>query len=150
MNDLERARRSADEMLRNDTSSKALGIDVEISAAGSAVATMFVRDDMVNGFDVCHGGLVFTLADTAFAFACNAYNLETVSASASIEWLRPSHRGDTLTAQASEERRDGRHGFYTVVVNNQDGKLVALFHGHSISRGGPIFDEAQKPDEESD
>lgn len=145
MNDLERARMCADKMFQKDRSSKALGIDVDIPVAGTAVATMRVRDDMLNGFDVCHGGLVFTLADTAFAFACNAYNVETLGASASIEWLRPSRRGDTLTAIAEEERRDGRHGFYAIIVANQKDELVAVFHGHCISRGEPIFDESSEP-----
>lgn len=127
-------------MLRKDASSKALGITIEIAAAGSAIAAMTVRDDMVNGFDVCHGGLVFALADTAFAFACNAYNDETLSIEASINWRKTAHRGDQLCAVAREDRREGCHGFYSVIVTNQDDALVAEFHGHSISRGRPLFD----------
>lgn len=143
MDELERARASAAAMMAQDAASKMLGIEVEIPAPGQAIATMTVRDDMVNGFDVCHGGLVFTLADTAFAFACNAYNDETLSIEADIKWLRTSHRGDRLVASATEDRRDGRHGHYRIVVHNQRGDEVANFRGHSVSRGRRLFDEAE-------
>ena len=76
-------------------------VSLEIPEAGAALATMIVRDDMANGFNVCHGGLVFTLADTAFAFACNAYNRETLSANAKIKWLLPTRPGDRLVATAA-------------------------------------------------
>jgi len=138
---LERAQRSAQAMLANDASTESMGIEIEIPAAGTAIATMIVRDDMANGFAVCHGGVVFTLADTAFAFACNAYNAETLSANATIKWLRPARPGDRLVAVASEDRREGRHGYYSVVVHNQDGDLVAEFSGHSISTGATLFEE---------
>jgi phenylacetic acid degradation protein PaaD len=141
LDSLEKARRSAAVMLENDTSSKALGISVDVPAAGSARASMTVRDDMLNGFGVCHGGLVFTLADTAFAFACNAYNDETLSIEADINWRKTAHRGDRLLAVASEDRREGRHGYYSVRVTNQDEALVAEFRGHSISRGQALFDD---------
>jgi len=138
MADLETARRCAATMMANDRSSRALGIEVEIPEAGQAVATMTVRDDMVNGFDVIHGGLTFALADTAFAFACNAYNNQTFAAAAQIEFLRPAHRGDELTASAAEDYRGRRRGFYSVEVRNQDGQLVALFRGRSASNGEPV------------
>ncbi len=141
MTALERAQRSAQAMLANDASTESMGIEIEIPAAGTAIATMIVRDDMANGFAVCHGGVVFTLADTAFAFACNAYNAETLSANATIKWLRPARPGDRLVAVASEDRREGRHGYYSVVVHNQDGDLVAEFSGHSISTGATLFEE---------
>lgn len=134
MSDLELARRCAEAMRNADDASRALGIDVDIPAAGSAIATMRVREDMVNGFDVCHGGLIFTLADTAFAFACNAHNRLSVAATASIEFLRPAKLGDTLTATAIEEHCGRRSGVYSVEVKNVDGSRVALFRGRSASR----------------
>lgn len=128
-------------MQERDACSRRLGIGIDVRAPGSVVASLEVTDDLANGFGVCHGGIVFTLADTAFAFACNAYNDETLSVSASIEWLKPSRAGDMLTATASEDAKSGRHGYYTVRVRNQDEELVAIFHGHSVSRGAPLFDE---------
>ena len=139
MNDLQRAQLCADKMYANDRASKALGIEIEIPQAGSAVATMYVRKEMVNGFDICHGGLVFTLADTAFAFACNAYDELTVAGSGSIEFLRPSVRGDQLRAVATEEHRGRKSGIYKVEVRNQDDALVALFQGQSVGRGETIL-----------
>lgn len=136
---LDVARASAAAMLERDACTHALGIIVDIPAPGLANATMTVRDDMLNGFGVCHGGVVFTLADTAFAFACNAYNNETLSVSADIEWLAAVRAGDRLTASAREDERRGRRGFYTVRVSNQEGALVALFRGHAVSRGRPLF-----------
>jgi acyl-CoA thioesterase len=135
METTELARRCADVMYARDAASKALGIRVEIPAAGEAFASMTVRDDMVNGFDVCHGGLLFTLADTAFAFACNAYDNVTVAAAASIEFIRPVLLGDELRALAREDYRGSRRGLYTVEVRNQHDEVVALFHGRSASRG---------------
>jgi len=111
-----------------------LGIAIDIPAPGQAVATMRVRKDMVNGFDVCHGGIIFTLADTAFAFACNAYNRLTVAASANVDFLRPAKLNDELTATANEEHRGTRSGIYAVDVINQHGQTVALFRGRSASR----------------
>ena len=142
MNALERARRCADVMLENDASTKSMGIEIQIPEAGAAVATMTVRDDMANGFNVCHGGVVFTLADTAFAFACNAYNSETLSANATIKWLLPVRPGERLVATASEERREGRHGYYSIIVRNQDDVVVAEFSGHSITTGTALFEES--------
>ena len=139
MNDLQRAQLCADKMYANDRASKALGIEIEIPKAGSAVATMYVREDMVNGFDICHGGMVFTVADTAFAFACNAYDELTVAGSGSIEFLRPSVRGDQLRAVATEEHRGRKSGNYKVAVWNQEDKLVALFQGRSVARGEAIL-----------
>lgn len=141
MNDLTMARRCAAKMWSSDSASKALGMEIDIPAAGSATARMLVREDMVNGFDVCHGGLMFALADTAFAFACNAYNRVTVAGSASIEFLRPAMRGDALTANATEDYRGRRSSYYTVRVDNQDGKAVALFRGRCVSRDEPVLDD---------
>ena len=118
-------------MYDGDAASKALGIEVEIPAAGRAIARMTVNAQMVNGFDICHGGYVFTLADTAFAFACNSHGRVTVAASANIEYLRPAMEGDRLEARAEEIYRGRRSGVTTVEVLNQDDKLVAVFRGRS-------------------
>ena len=138
--DLEIARRCAKEMWAVDNASRLLGIEVEVTAVGAATATMRVREDMVNGFNVCHGGMVYTLADTAFAFACNSYNQITLSASGNIHYLRSAMLGDELTAVAVEDYRGDRRGFYTVRVTNQNGEAVALFRGRSVSRDEPIVD----------
>ena len=140
MDELERARACAQQMYAGDKASRALGIEIEIPEPGSAIASMRVRDDMLNGFDICHGGIVFTLADTAFAFACNAYNDVTVAGSGTIEFLRPVFRDDVLRAVALEEHRGRRGGLYAVEVVNQQGDFVALFRGRSVSRQQPLLD----------
>jgi len=140
MKDLETARACADMMYANDTASRSLGIEIEIPEPGSAVATMTVREDMTNGFDICHGGLVFTLADTAFAFACNAYDDVTVAGSGTIEFLRPVYRDDELRAVALEEHRGRRGGLYAVEVLNQHGDFVALFRGRAVARGQSLLE----------
>ncbi len=137
MNDV--AKRCADAMYANDSASKALGIEVEVTEAGSATARMMVREDMVNGFDVIHGGLTFALADTAFAFACNGYDDQSFAASAQIEFLRPAVQGDELTATAAEDHRGRRSGHYTVKVRNQRDELVAIFRGRSASNGQQLL-----------
>jgi len=139
MSQLKTAKQCAKTMWAGDNASKALGIKIEIRAVGAATARMKVREDMVNGFGVCHGGLLFTLADTAFAFACNAYDRVTVAASANIEFLRPARLGDELRAIAREEYRGSRSGYYAVNVENQDGKLVVLFRGRAVSRDETII-----------
>lgn len=139
MNELELARACAEKMYADDNASRALGIEIEIPEPGSAVATMTVRKDMVNGFDICHGGLVFTLADTAFAFACNAYDDVTVAGAGSIDFLRPVFLGDELKAVALEEHRGRRGGVYAVEIVNQQSEFVALFRGRAISRGEKLL-----------
>ena len=134
------ARQCADAMYARDAASKALGIRVDVPAAGEAVARMTVRDDMVNGFDVCHGGLLFTLADTAFAFACNAYDNLTFAAAASIEFIRPAYKDDTLRAVALEEHRGRKSGIYAVEVLNQNDDFVALFRGRAVARGQRLLE----------
>ena len=136
------AARCAETMYENDAASQALGIRIDIPVAGSAIAHMIVRDDMVNGFGVCHGGLLFTLADTAFAFACNAYDDLTFAAAAGIDFLRPARLGDRLRATAREDYRGSKSGFYTVEVQNQDGEVIAVFRGRSASRGEPLLGQA--------
>ena len=109
---------------------------------GCACVAMRVREDMVNGHDICHGGLIFTLADSAFAFACNTYNTVTVAASGAIEFLAPARLGDDLVATAREQSRSRRTGVYDVTVCNQGGERVALFRGRSHQRDGHVI-EAQ-------
>lgn len=139
MDDLALARQCGEQMWSMDKASRALGIEVDIPKAGAAIATMSIRDDMVNGFDVCHGGLLVALADTAFAFACNAYNEITVASSVQAEFLRPARRGDTLVATAKEEYRGRKTGYYTIEIVNQDGRLVSLFRGRSASTGEALL-----------
>ncbi len=141
MDDLQTARACADKMTANDAASKALGIEIEIPEPGSAIATMRVRKDMTNGFDICHGGLIFTLADTAFAFACNAYDDVTVAGSGTVEFLRPALLGDELRAVAIEEHRGKRSGLYAVEVRNQQDKPVALFRGRAVARGESLLQD---------
>ena len=135
MADLDTARRCAAAMLANDRSSQAMGIAIDIPEPGTAVATMVVREDMTNGFDVLHGGLTFALADTAFAFACNAYDQQSFAASAQIDFLRPAMLRDELTATATEDYRGRRSGYYSVEVRNQRDEVIALFRGRSASTG---------------
>lgn len=143
MADLGTAQRCAAALLANDRASRLLGITVEVTETGEATARMTVRDDMVNGLDVCHGGLVFAFADTAFACACNAYDRVAVAASANIEFIRPALLGDELAAVAQEDHRGRRSGFYSVRVTNQQHKLVALFHGRAVSTGESLLQAAK-------
>lgn len=131
------ARRCADEMYAKDRASRDLGIAIEVSEGGSASARMDVTETMINGLGVCHGGYIFTLADTAFAFACNGYGQPTFAAGASIQFLRSARLGDALVAEARERYRGRRSGTYDVSVTNQEGKLVALFRGQSHATGDP-------------
>ena len=126
-------------MSAQDAALGALGITVDAIGPGSATASMTVRADMLNGFAICHGGLVATLADTAFAYACNAYNELTVAAGFSIDLLAPSHAGDVLTAVARELSKSGRTGLYDIEVSNQRGERVAMFRGRSHTmKGRPV------------
>ena len=135
MSDLIAARHRAEMLWARDKASQGLGMAVDIERVGTATVRMAVREDMLNGFDVCHGGILFALADTAFAFACNAYENPGLAASASIDFLRPVALGDQLCAMASEEYRGRKNGYYTVRINNQKDELVALFRGRSASSG---------------
>ena len=123
----------------NDTAVQNLGITVEATGQGTAVARFEVTEGMLNGFGVCHGGHLFALADTAFAYACNTYGNVTVAAGASIEFLAPAHPGDRLTATAVERSRGGRTGVYDVSVRNESGEEVAVFRGRSHATSKPIL-----------
>ncbi len=118
-------------MLRNDRASKWLGMQVAEVTPGRAVLTMTVRDEMLNGHDICHGGLVATLADSAFAYACNSYDEFTVASGFAIELLAPSHLGDVLSATCVEVSKTGRTGVYDCEVSNQRGVRIAVFRGRS-------------------
>lgn len=117
-------------MLASDAASRMLGIELLDYGDGWARAAMTVRADMVNGHDICHGGLIFTLADTAFACACNSWGPVTVAADCDIVFVAPARRGDVLTAEARVRARYGRNGIYDVTVRNGAG-LVAEFRGRS-------------------
>ncbi len=127
-------------MFANDRASKSLGIQILSVTPGRAVLTMTVREDMLNGHDICHGGLIAVLADSAFAYACNSYNESTVASGFSIDLMAPSHLGDELTATCHEVSKTGRTGLYDTEVSNQHGKRVAVFRGRSHTiRGKPVL-----------
>lgn len=123
-----------DAMYAKDAAARAHGIEVRAIGPASATLSMRVREDMLNGHGVCHGGLIATLADTAFAYACNACNQQTVAAGFAIDLVAPGQPGDLLTATAIEVSRGRRTGVYDVDVRDQQGRLVALFRGRSHSR----------------
>ena len=143
MNELERARRCAAVMMANDNASKSMGIDVEIPSPGSAVARMVVTETMLNGFAVCHGGHIFALADTAFAFACNAYDRLTLAAAANIDFLSSAYPGDELVATAVERNRGGRMGVYDVRVTNQEDEEIAVFRGKSYATSKSLLTDVK-------
>lgn len=136
----ETASRSAEAMWVADRASQALGMSLDAIGPGSATVSMTVREDMVNGHDIGHGGYTFTLADSAFAFACNSYNRSTVAAGADIRFRRPTRLGDVLVAVATEREREGRDGVYDVLVRVGD-EVVAVFAGRSKEIGGTLFGE---------
>jgi len=133
------AQRVADAMFARDRASQGLGMRITHVGPGHAELTMTVRGDMVNGHAICHGGFVFTLADSAFAFACNSYNMNTVANGCTIEFLAPAHEGDVLTAVAQERAQVGRNGVYDVEVRNQDGVTIAHFRGKSTRIKGEVL-----------
>jgi acyl-CoA thioesterase len=125
------AERAAAAMYDADLASRHLGIQIGQVAPGQATARMQVRDTMLNGHAICHGGYVFLLADTAFAFACNTYGPTTVAAAGDVVFLGPAHLGDELIAEATERHRFGRSGIYDVTVRLPDSTVIAEFRGHS-------------------
>jgi len=135
------AERAVEALWRGDEASQRLGMRIESCGPGRATVAMAVRADMVNGHRICHGGLVFTLADSAFAFACNSCGFNTVAAGASIEFLLPAREGDLLRAVATERWRAGRTGIYEIEVTNQRGETVALFRGRSHQVAGRLIDD---------
>ncbi|MCA3218408.1 MAG: hydroxyphenylacetyl-CoA thioesterase PaaI [Burkholderiales bacterium] len=125
-----------DGMYAKDNASKGLGMEIEAIGPGSARVGMTVRADMLNGFAICHGGFITTLADSAFAFACNSYNHLTVASGIVVDFLAPAHAGDRLTATAQEVSRTGSTGVYDIAVTNQQGKTVAVMRGRSHALKG--------------
>jgi acyl-CoA thioesterase len=126
------------DMMKRDHASKALGMVVQVNEPGRAVVSMPIRDDMLNGFLITHGGFVFAVADTAFAIACNDDAAVTVAAGADITFLATTTVGDTLTATAVLRARSGRSGVYDVQVTKQDGAIVAEFRGRSRRTNLPV------------
>jgi acyl-CoA thioesterase len=126
-------------MWHSDRASQALGMAIQRVAPGEAVMTMPIRADMTNGFDICHGGYMFTLADSTFAFACNTYGQRTVAQQCAVTFLRPVKAGATLTAHAIERAKSGRSGIYDVTVRDENDVVVAEFRGHSRGIAGDIL-----------
>ncbi|MEQ1804808.1 MAG: hydroxyphenylacetyl-CoA thioesterase PaaI [Burkholderiaceae bacterium] len=134
------AERVRDAMYAKDVAARSMGIEVLAIGPGTARVTMAVRPDMANGFGICHGGLVATLADTAFAYACNSWNERTVAAGFDVQLLAAAQLGDTLVASAIVVTQGKRTGLYDVAVHNQDNRLVAAFRGRSHRLTGPVVE----------
>jgi acyl-CoA thioesterase len=140
------ARACADAMWKEDDASKGLGMEIVEIGPGRATLALTVRPDMVNGQRIAHGGFIFTLADSAFAYACNSHNVRTVAAQGDITFIRPGNLGDRLVATAREVSRSGRSGIYDVRVTANDA-VIAEFRGHSRTIGGtwlPATDSGKK------
>jgi len=127
-------------MYERDPASQALGMTLDAIRPGYARMSMRVRADMLNGHATCHGGYIFMLADSAFAFACNSHNFNTVGAGCTIDYLAPGFEGDLLVAEAVEQALQGKTGVYDIKVSNQDGRTVALFRGKSHRVSGMVAD----------
>ena len=133
------AQACADAMWQGDRASKALGMSIRKIAPGEAVLAMEVRPDMTNGHDICHGGFIFTLADSAFAFACNTYNQRAVAQQCAVTFICAVPAGETLTAHAVERSKAGRGGIYDVTVRDSKNIVVAEFRGHSRTISGELL-----------
>ncbi|MGB4059343.1 MAG: hydroxyphenylacetyl-CoA thioesterase PaaI [Burkholderiaceae bacterium] len=133
------AQEVAQAMWGRDHATQALGMSIVAVAPGSATIAMPVRQDMLNGHGMCHGGFMFTLADSAFAYACNSYNQNTVASACAIDFLAPARQGDVLEAEAVERSRAGRTGVYDITVKVRGGKTVALFRGKSYRIEGEVI-----------
>ena len=136
MNKQEIAERAAKIIEREDRATRWMGMHLRDIKPGYARLTMRVTENMVNGQKVCHGGIIFSLADSSFGFACNTHNQHALAASCSIDFLAPAALGDELTAEANETAHAGRTRIYDVTVTNQDGKLIAVFRGKSATVKG--------------
>ena len=133
------ARAVGEAMWARDAATHALGMQLEHIAPGEALMTMTVRKDMTNGHHMCHGGLIFTLADSAFAYACNSYNVNAVASACNIDFLAPAFEGDVLEAHAQERSSSGRTGVYDITVRVRGGQMVALFRGKSHRIKGDVL-----------
>lgn len=127
-------------MWADDRASQALGMELQEVRPGYARISMRIRPDMTNGHGICHGGFMFLLADSTFAFACNSHNQKAVAASAEIHFLAAAHEGDVLTAEGQEQHLAGRSGVYDTRVTDQNGRLIALFRGKSATIKGQFID----------
>lgn len=139
----EMAGKIARAMLASEGTGPAWGIEIEEAREGYARIRMALRADMLNGHGIAHGGMIFSLADTAFAYACNSRNVRTVAAQASIVFLDQAREGEVLVAEASERALAGRSGVYNVSVRSEDGRAIAEFQGYSRSLGGPLIGETE-------
>ncbi|CDN95899.1 hydroxyphenylacetyl-CoA thioesterase PaaI [Agrobacterium tumefaciens] len=128
-------------MWDDDNATRHLGMELLAIAPGEATITMTIAETMTNGHGTCHGGYIFTLADSAFAFACNTYNQRTVAQHCSVTYIAPAFKGDRLTATAREVSRRGRAGIYDIRITNQEGEHVAEFRGHSRTVKGTHLPE---------
>ncbi|MES2686151.1 MAG: hydroxyphenylacetyl-CoA thioesterase PaaI [Pseudomonadota bacterium] len=143
MDDQTLARRVGESMFAADTASRdTMGMELLSCEPGRAVMRMTVAERHLNGHKICHGGFIFTLADSTFAFACNSRNRVTVAAGCSIEFLKPGHPGDVLTCEGVEQILQGRHGIYDMKVSNQRGEVVAMFRGKSAQLPGTVIPAA--------
>ena len=137
---------TAEAMYSRDRAAQALGIRIVRVQPGASLLTMTVRSDMVNGHHICHGGMIFSLADTAFAYACNSYNKNTVASACHIDFLAPAKEGETLEAEAVEQSAAGRTGVYDITVRNNHGRTIALFRGKSYRINGEVIAGLQQAD----
>ncbi|MGZ8336798.1 MAG: hydroxyphenylacetyl-CoA thioesterase PaaI [Allosphingosinicella sp.] len=137
------ARKIAHHMLAAEGTGPAWGVEIEEARLGYARIRMKLRADMLNGHAIAHGGMIFALADSAFAYACNGRNAKTVAAQASIVFLDPAREGEVLVAEAVEAALAGRSGVYNVSVRTQDGRAIAEFQGYSRSLGGAVIGESE-------
>ncbi|AUN31021.1 MULTISPECIES: hydroxyphenylacetyl-CoA thioesterase PaaI [Niveispirillum] len=137
----DRTRQIAETMLSREGTGPAWGIRIEEAGEGYSRLSMALRPDMLNGHGMAHGGMIFALADTAFAYACNSRNQAAVGAQASIAYLAPAYGKDVLVAEAREAAVAGRSGVYNVSVHTRDGRVIAEFQGLSRTIGGPVIQE---------
>ncbi len=135
------AERCAQHMYRDDKASQHLGITIQAVDEGSASVTMEVLPTMVNGHNTCHGGMLFSLADSCFAFACNSHNQAAVASACTIDFVAPAYLGDTLTASAKVQHQGFKSGVYDVVITNQLNATIAFFRGKSSRIKRPVLSE---------
>lgn len=140
------AERCAEILWADDQATRGLGMSIVSVGPGAATLTMAVRPDMVNGHGSCHGGFIFALADSAFAYAANSFNQRAVAAGADIDFLAPARLGELLSAAAHVRHQGGRSGVYDVEVTNPDGRLIAVFRGRAARVKGHFFEAGSPPD----
>ena len=139
------AARCAQIMWPDDRAAQGLGMEIKDVGPGTATLTMSVRPDMVNSHGTCHGGFIFAVADSTFAYACNSFNHRAVAAGVDINFLAPAHLGDRLVARGAARHQGGRSGVYDIEVTNQDGRLIAVFRGRAARVKGHFFESEETP-----